>query len=75
MAKAPKGQSELSSDDCVNGVENFLWPGRFHRISHSKLEWFLDGAHNEPSAEHAVQWYNEITLETQEYDAAIATQS
>ncbi|MCJ1238021.1 hypothetical protein MMC14_006008 [Varicellaria rhodocarpa] len=73
LAKAPKVQSVLSSDDCVSGVKNFFWPGRFQRVSERKLEWFLDGAHNEPSAEHAVQWYNEITMEKGGYDAELMT--
>ena len=51
----------ITSDDLRRGAEKFFWPGRFQRISERNIQWFLDGAHNESSAEHAVQWYTEAT--------------
>ena len=66
--KAPEAQSIMTSDDLTRGVENFFWPGRFQEITEERFQWFLDGAHNELSIQHAVKWYAEATSEIQRYD-------
>ena len=67
-AKAPEAQSIMTSDDFTRGVENFVWPGRFQQITERNIQWFLDGAHNELSAQHAVQWYAETASENRRYN-------
>ena len=64
--KAPQG-SCLTSQDILQGIEQFSWPGRFHRIVDGTHQWFLDGAHNELSIQKAAQWFVETTLEGQGY--------
>jgi folylpolyglutamate synthase len=63
QVKAPKAQSSITSNDLTRGVENFSCPGRFQKITEGKFQWFLDGAHNELSVQHAVQWYAEAISE------------
>ncbi|KAK5290558.1 hypothetical protein LTR99_011079 [Exophiala xenobiotica] len=58
------GQNVLTSQAIENGVKNFCWPGRFEIITEGNIEWYLDGAHNESSLSHAVQWYAEATSES-----------
>ncbi|KAI4229803.1 MAG: hypothetical protein L6R36_000590 [Xanthoria steineri] len=65
--KAPRDSCTLTSQDIVQGLEQFLWPGRFHRIVDGNHQWFLDGAHNELSIPKAAQWFVEATLEGQGY--------
>jgi len=64
--KAPQAQNVITHDECVRGVENFFWPGRFQQIIEGKCRWFLDGAHTESSVQHAVQWYTEATSQNRE---------
>ncbi|KAL8856796.1 MAG: hypothetical protein Q9178_006633 [Gyalolechia marmorata] len=64
--KAPQ-DSCLASQDILQGIEQFSWPGRFHHIVDGNHQWFLDGAHNELSIQKAAQWFVETTLEGQGY--------
>ena len=64
-----KAQTIITCDDLKRGIENFSWPGRFQQITERNFQWFLDGAHNELSVQHAVQWYAEIISENRRYDA------
>lgn len=66
-AKAPEKHSNLISQDVRRGVEQFSWPGRYHRIVNENHQWFLDGAHNELSVQKAAQWFAETAPETQRY--------
>ena len=66
-AKEPEKQCNLTSQDVRRGVEQFSWPGRYHRIVNGKYQWFLDGAHNELSVQKAAQWFAETAPETQRY--------
>ncbi|MCJ1251367.1 hypothetical protein MMC30_008600 [Trapelia coarctata] len=66
--KAPKAQSIMASDCFTRGVHNFSWPGRFQQITEQGFQWFLDGAHNDSSVQHAVQWYAETTSQNPRYD-------
>ena len=68
--KAPEAQKIMTSDDLTRGVETFFWPGRFQLIVERKFQWFLDGAHNESSVQHAVQWYAEAASENRRYAVA-----
>ena len=43
-------------------IHSFLLRGRFHRIQDDKCQWYLDGAHNETSLNHAVDWFVKETL-------------
>ncbi|KAL8821427.1 MAG: hypothetical protein Q9223_000530 [Gallowayella weberi] len=60
--KAPENCRILTSQDILQGIEQFSWPGRFHRIVDGNHQWFLDGAHNELSVQKAAQWFVESTL-------------
>ncbi|KAL9119551.1 MAG: hypothetical protein Q9187_003896 [Circinaria calcarea] len=64
---APKEYSSLTSHDIFHGIDQFLWPGRFHSISHENYQWCIDGAHNELSMQQAAQWFAEIASEAQRY--------
>lgn len=64
-AKAPEKHSNLVPQDVRRGVEQFSWPGRYHRIVNGNHQWFLDGAHNELSVQKAAQWFAETAPETQ----------
>jgi len=66
--KAPEAQNILASDSLTRGVKDFFWPGRFQQITERRFQWFLDGAHNELSIQHAVQWYTETVLKNPRYD-------
>ena len=66
-AKAPEKHSNLISQDVRRGVEQFSWPGRYHRIVNGNYEWFLDGAHNELSVQKAAQWFSETAPDIQRY--------
>jgi len=63
--KAPNGG--LTSQDVVRGIEQYSWPGRFHRIVDGSRQWFLDIAHNELSLKKAAHWFAKTTLATQRY--------
>lgn len=65
--KAPQDCCNLTSQDVLQGVEQFSWPGRFHHIVDGNHQWFLDGAHNELSVQKAAQWFVETALEGQGY--------
>ncbi|KAI4282731.1 MAG: hypothetical protein L6R38_002735 [Xanthoria sp. 2 TBL-2021] len=65
--KAPQDYCILASQDILQGIEQFSWPGRFHHIVDGNHQWFLDGAHNELSIQKAAQWFVETTLERQGY--------
>ncbi|KAI1318088.1 folylpolyglutamate synthase [Xylariaceae sp. FL0255] len=47
----------LSPQDRRQAIETFSWPGRFQKISHSNVTWFLDGAHNELSLDVCAEWF------------------
>ncbi len=64
--KAPRDFC-LTSQDILQGIEQFSWPGRFHHIVDGNHQWFLDGAHNELSIQKAAQWFVDTTLEGQGY--------
>ncbi|KAL8906531.1 MAG: hypothetical protein Q9207_001969 [Kuettlingeria erythrocarpa] len=64
--KAPQ-DCILTPQEIFQGIEQFSWPGRFHRIVDGSHQWFLDGAHNELSIQKAAQWFVETTLEGQGY--------
>ena len=65
--KAPKEHDRMTSQDVHRGVDQFSWPGRFHRIVQGTHQWFLDGAHNEMSVGKAAQWFAKSAPETQRY--------
>jgi folylpolyglutamate synthase len=65
--KAPREHRSLTSDDILQGIELFSWPGRFQQIVDGNYQWFLDGAHNELSAKVAAQWFAEAASEGQRY--------
>lgn len=47
----------LTQEDISLGIANFTWPGRFEKIVEGNNHWYLDGAHNELSIIHAVEWF------------------
>lgn len=57
----PEARHVLTPNDIATGIENFRWPGRFQTIVDGKFEWYLDGAHDELSVQHAVEWYAQTT--------------
>ncbi|KAI9736733.1 MAG: hypothetical protein M1834_000937 [Cirrosporium novae-zelandiae] len=63
--KAPNGSKSITPHDIVLGIEQFFWPGRFHQILDGNYQWFLDGAHNELSVQHAAKWFAETASELQ----------
>lgn len=65
--KAPQLYCNLTSQDILQGIEQFSWPGRFHHIVDGNHQWFLDGAHNELSIQKSAQWFVEATSEGQGY--------
>lgn len=65
--KAPQEHCVLASQDILQGIEKFSWPGRYHQIVDGNHQWFLDGAHNELSVQKAAQWFVETTSEGQGY--------
>ena len=64
--KAP-GAPNITKDLIAHGIERFSSPGRYHQINHLNHQWFLDGAHNESSLEHAVRWLAESAIENQQW--------
>lgn len=50
----------LVPQDIRQGVERFMWPGRFQVIADEDSRWYLDGAHNEMSIVKAAEWYTEL---------------
>lgn len=65
--KSPKEDCCMTSDDILQGIEQFSWLGRFHQIYEGKHQWFLDGAHNELSIPLAARWFVETASEMQWY--------
>lgn len=63
--KAPEAQSH-TKDFLTGGLEHFFCPGRYQQINDRNCQWFLDGAHNELSVQHAVQWFAEAVSEKQQ---------
>ena len=61
--KARPETSCLTSSDILDGINKFSWPGRFEIILEGRNEWFLDGAHNELSVKHAVEWFAKCVSE------------
>lgn len=59
QAKAP--DHTLSIDDISRAINNFSWIGRFEVIEHGNNRWFLDGAHNALSLEHAAAWFSRLS--------------
>ncbi|RPB18924.1 hypothetical protein L211DRAFT_795314, partial [Terfezia boudieri ATCC MYA-4762] len=60
-----KARPGLAPSDILDGIDKFSWPGRFEVISEDQNEWFLDGAHNELSVKHAVEWFAKCISENQ----------
>ena len=60
--KAPEVQSH-TKDFLACGIRNFFCLGRYQQINDRNYQWFLDGAHNELSLQHAVQWFAKTILE------------
>ncbi|KFA80734.1 hypothetical protein S40288_10038 [Stachybotrys chartarum IBT 40288] len=50
----------LSAEDIKAGIDNFSWPGRFHRVIRGDLTWCLDCAHTACSVTEAATWFNEL---------------
>lgn len=67
QVKAPQERCYLASQDILQGIEQFSWPGRYHHIVDGNHQWFLDGAHNELSIQKAAQWFVETSSEGQGY--------
>jgi folylpolyglutamate synthase len=63
--RAPDAYRSLKSENIIQGIENFFWPGRFHQIVEENFQWFLDGAHNELSGKVSAQWFAEVAAEMQ----------
>lgn len=61
--KAPKGRAEVLPSDISQGVDQFIWPGRFQHIQEGRFDWFLDGAHNEMSITKAGEWFIQASQE------------
>jgi folylpolyglutamate synthase len=55
--KTDKKSASFTSADVLEGISQFYWPGRFQCIIENKLQWFLDGAHNELSIGIAAEWF------------------
>ena len=55
--KGPEKHRAMTIRDIELGIEQFSWPGKFHRIADGNHQWFLDGAHNDLSVQKAAQWY------------------
>ncbi|PHH74888.1 hypothetical protein CDD80_2770 [Ophiocordyceps camponoti-rufipedis] len=51
------GDAGLSTEDVLQGIGQFAWPGRFQLIVDGPFSWFLDGAHNEMSVTQAAEWF------------------
>lgn len=60
--RAPRSNAVLSSDDIIEGVQAYSWPGRFQSMSDGRLSWFLDGAHNKFSLKICAQWFSQATI-------------
>ncbi|KAL8700204.1 MAG: hypothetical protein Q9201_005573 [Fulgogasparrea decipioides] len=65
--KAPQEHRILASQDVLQGIEQFFWPGRYHHIIDGNHQRFLDGAHNNLSIQKAAQWFVKTTWEGQGY--------
>ncbi|EPE27451.1 MurD-like peptide ligase, catalytic [Glarea lozoyensis ATCC 20868] len=61
LCKTTNSNTQLSSSDINQGIENFSWPGRFQMIVQDQFHWFLDGAHNEMSVVIAAEWFLDIS--------------
>jgi folylpolyglutamate synthase len=66
-SKSLSDNHHLNSDDIVQGVERFSWPGRFEVIVDGSNRWFLDGAHNELSVTQAAEWFSKDIAEIERY--------
>jgi folylpolyglutamate synthase len=62
-AKATKEEHGLTSQDIFQGIKQYAWPGRFHRVMDGSRQWFLDSAHNELSLKIASRWFAKSALE------------
>jgi folylpolyglutamate synthase len=51
----------LHSDDILQGIRRFSWPGRFQVVVEHVNQWFLDGAHNQMSVAIAGKWFMEAS--------------
>jgi folylpolyglutamate synthase len=60
-AKFRDHEFALLPQDVRQGVERFMWPGRFQVIEDGTSRWYLDGAHNEMSIVKAAEWYIDLT--------------
>lgn len=47
----------MTSDDISRGIENFPWPGIFEVIGDGKIQWLVDGAHNELRVKCVAEWF------------------
>ena len=72
--KAPSEHQSMTFQTTEQGVNNFFWPGRFHRIVHGKYQWFLDGAHNDTSLQKAAQWFAKSARDVQSTNILIFSQ-
>lgn len=57
LESQPSPSSFLTQGDIDEAARLLDWPGRFQVIRDGKLEWYLDGAHNELSIPIAAEWY------------------
>lgn len=57
--KARDKYRHITSADIVQGINQFVWPGRFQHVAEGTCHWYLDGAHNEMSATVAAEWFIE----------------
>lgn len=72
--KAPSEHQSMTFQTTEQGVNNFFWPGRFHRIVHGKYQYFLDGAHNDTSLQKAAQWFAKSARDMQATNILIFSQ-
>ena len=66
--KAPGSQC-LATQDIINGIEHYSWPGRFQKIVDGNYQWFLDIAHNEISLLVAAQWFGQQVSDAERYSS------
>ncbi|KAJ3989629.1 FolC bifunctional protein [Lentinula detonsa] len=58
----PESVKDSFPQSFVDGLQSTRWPGRCQTVvdpQHSKLTWYLDGAHTIESLECCIQWFSQ----------------
>ncbi|CRG90132.1 Folylpolyglutamate synthase [Talaromyces islandicus] len=66
-ANVRKEHTNIDQADIIYSINQFYWPGRYQQINDGNYQWFLDGAHNEPSLRYAVEWFAGRVTEHQKW--------